>query len=86
MTERPEHCFLLTLVDLGYVGTDARFFSLRPQVLELGYAFLSALTLPQVAEPHLEPPRGGRPRVVVGLGARRRQHRLRGAQGPRHGS
>lgn len=54
MTERPEHFFLLTLVDLGYVGTDARFFSLRPQVLELGYAFLSALTLPQVAEPHLE--------------------------------
>ena len=29
-------------------------FALTPQVLELGYAYLSALTLPEVAQPHLE--------------------------------
>src|SRR4029453_9487466 len=31
-----------------------RFFSLPARVLELGYAYLSSLTLPEVAEPHLE--------------------------------
>jgi IclR family transcriptional regulator, pca regulon regulatory protein len=46
--------FLLTLIDLGYVRTDGRFFSLRARVLELGYAYLSGLSLPEVAEPHLE--------------------------------
>jgi IclR family pca regulon transcriptional regulator len=46
--------FLLTLERLGYVRSDGRFFSLTPRVLELGYAFLSSLSLPEVAEPHLE--------------------------------
>jgi IclR family pca regulon transcriptional regulator len=46
--------FLLTLCRLGYVRTDGRYFSLTPRVLELGYAYLSALSLPEVAEPHLE--------------------------------
>jgi IclR family transcriptional regulator, pca regulon regulatory protein len=46
--------FLLTLADLGYVRSDGRFFSLSPRVLELGYAYLSSLSLPEVAEPHLE--------------------------------
>ncbi|MCT2588086.1 IclR family transcriptional regulator domain-containing protein [Actinophytocola gossypii] len=46
--------FLLTLADLGYVRNDGRFFSLTAKVLELGYAYLSSLTLPEVAEPHLE--------------------------------
>jgi IclR family pca regulon transcriptional regulator len=46
--------FLLTLVDLGYVRTDGRRFSLSPRVLELGYAYLSGLGLPEIAEPHLE--------------------------------
>jgi len=46
--------FLLTLVRLGYVRADGRFFSLSPRVLELGYAYLSSLSLPQVAQPHLE--------------------------------
>ncbi|MFJ3402554.1 IclR family transcriptional regulator C-terminal domain-containing protein [Promicromonospora sp. NPDC090134] len=46
--------FLHTLVELGYVVTDGRVFALRPQVLELGYAYLSSLTLPEVAQPHLE--------------------------------
>jgi IclR family pca regulon transcriptional regulator len=46
--------FLLTLVDLGYVRTDGRRFALSPRVLELGYAYLSGLGLPEIAEPHLE--------------------------------
>jgi IclR family transcriptional regulator, pca regulon regulatory protein len=46
--------FLLTLAELGYVRNDGRFFSLSPRVLELGYAYLSSLSLPEVAEPHLE--------------------------------
>ena len=46
--------FLLTLAELGYVRTDGRMFALTPRVLELGYAYLSSLTLPQIAEPHLE--------------------------------
>jgi IclR family pca regulon transcriptional regulator len=45
--------FLLTLDRLGYVSqTDGRF-ALTPQILQLGHAFLSSLTLPEVAEPHL---------------------------------
>jgi IclR family transcriptional regulator, pca regulon regulatory protein len=46
--------FLLTLVDLGYVRSDGRYFSLSPRVLELGFSYLSSLSLPEVAEPHLE--------------------------------
>lgn len=50
-TARP---FLLTLADLGYVRTDGREFSLRPRLLELGYAYLSALSLTEIAQPHVE--------------------------------
>lgn len=46
--------FLHTLVKLGYVRTDGRLFSLTPQVLRLGTAYLSGLGLPQIAQPHLE--------------------------------
>lgn len=46
--------FLLTLETLGYVRSDGRFFSLTARVLELGYAYLSSLSLPEVAESHLE--------------------------------
>ncbi|HET6190275.1 MAG TPA: IclR family transcriptional regulator C-terminal domain-containing protein [Trebonia sp.] len=46
--------FLLTFVDLGYITTDGRVYALRPRVLELGYAFLSSLSLPELALPHME--------------------------------
>src|SRR5512139_1746855 len=46
--------FLLTLAELGYVRSDGRLFALTPRVLELGYAYLSSMSLPEVAEPHLE--------------------------------
>ena len=45
--------FLLTLVDLGYIRVDGRQFRLSPQVLELGRPYLSSLTLPEIALPHL---------------------------------
>jgi IclR family pca regulon transcriptional regulator len=54
LTRAAARRFLLTLVDLGYVHTDGRLFRLTPRVLELGYAYLSSLTLPDLAEPHLE--------------------------------
>src|SRR5215467_12820281 len=54
LTRAAARRFLLTLVKLGYVRSDGREFSLRPRVLELGYAYLSGLTLPDVAGPHLE--------------------------------
>jgi len=46
--------FLRTLVQLGYMRSDGSRFLLRPKVLELGYAYLSSMTLPEVAMPHLE--------------------------------
>jgi IclR family pca regulon transcriptional regulator len=45
--------FLLTLQDLGYVRSEDRRFALTPRVLDLGYSFLSSLTLPEIAQPHL---------------------------------
>ncbi len=54
LTRAAARRFLLTLVKLGYVRNDGREFSLRPRILELGYAYLSGLALPEVAEPHLE--------------------------------
>ncbi|MEO6794786.1 MAG: IclR family transcriptional regulator C-terminal domain-containing protein [Mycobacterium sp.] len=45
--------FLLTLVQLGYVATDGSQFWLTPQVLELGSSYLSSLSLPDLAQPHL---------------------------------
>lgn len=45
--------FLLTLVDLGYMRVEDRRFMLTPRVLELGHAYLSSLSLPEVALPHL---------------------------------
>lgn len=45
--------FLHTLHTLGYVDTDGREYFLRPQLLELGHAYLSGLGLPDIAQPHL---------------------------------
>jgi IclR family pca regulon transcriptional regulator len=45
--------FLLTLETLGYVRAEDRRFALTPRVLELGYAYLSGLSLPEIAQPHL---------------------------------
>jgi IclR family transcriptional regulator, pca regulon regulatory protein len=45
--------FLLTFVELGFMRVDDGKFSLRPKVLSLGYAYLSSLSLPDIALPHL---------------------------------
>jgi IclR family pca regulon transcriptional regulator len=54
LTRAATRRFLLTLERLGYVRSDGRLFALTPRVLELGYAFLSSLTLPEIAQPHLQ--------------------------------
>jgi IclR family pca regulon transcriptional regulator len=46
--------FLRTLDVLGYVHSDGKYFRLTPRVLELGFSYLSALSLPEIAQPHLE--------------------------------
>ena len=52
--------FLRTLEQLGYVrgsaapGAVGRGFALTPRVLELGFSYLSALSIPEVVQPHLE--------------------------------
>jgi IclR family pca regulon transcriptional regulator len=45
--------FVLTLVDLGYMRAEGRWFRLSPRVLELGRPYLSSMTLPALAAPHL---------------------------------
>src|SRR2546428_4793813 len=54
LTRAAARRFLITLRDLGYVGSDGRLFSLRPRVLELGYSYLSSLPVWEVARPYLE--------------------------------
>ncbi|MEC3976277.1 IclR family transcriptional regulator domain-containing protein [Amycolatopsis sp. H20-H5] len=54
LTRAAARRFLLTLADLGYVRSDGKYFSLTPRVLELGYSFLSSVSLPELAQPHLE--------------------------------
>lgn len=54
MTRATVRRILITLKDLGYMETDGRTFRLTPRVLQLGYAYLSALRFPEVALPHLE--------------------------------
>jgi IclR family transcriptional regulator, pca regulon regulatory protein len=54
LTRAAARRFLLTLADLGYVHTDGKLFRLSPRVLELGYAYLSSFSLPDIAQPHLE--------------------------------
>jgi IclR family pca regulon transcriptional regulator len=53
LTRAAARRFLLTLAELGYVDVEGRSFRLTPRVLELGRAYLSNLTLPEVALPHL---------------------------------
>jgi IclR family pca regulon transcriptional regulator len=54
LTRAATRRFLLTLQDLGYVNFDGRLFSLRPRILELGYAYLSTLSLSEIAVPHMK--------------------------------
>jgi IclR family pca regulon transcriptional regulator len=44
---------LLTLAELGYVAHDGKFFHPLPRMLRLGSAYLSSISLPQLAQPLL---------------------------------
>jgi IclR family transcriptional regulator, pca regulon regulatory protein len=54
LTRATARRFLLTLVRMGYVRNDGREYWLRPRVLELGYAYLSGITLPEAAQPFMD--------------------------------
>ena len=54
LTRAAARRFLLTLIQLGYVRQENGRFSLRPRVLELGYAYLSTLEFNEIALPHME--------------------------------
>lgn len=54
LTRATARRFLYTLIDIGYMDTDGRGFWLTPRVLELGFAYLSSLGIPEIATPHLQ--------------------------------
>lgn len=54
LTRAAARRFLHTLVEIGYVDADGRLFSLRPRVLELGFAYLSSISLPELCRVHLQ--------------------------------
>jgi IclR family pca regulon transcriptional regulator len=54
LTRATARRLLHTLVMLGFVGTDGRTFELTPRVLDLGFAYVSSLQLPDIAQPFME--------------------------------
>jgi IclR family pca regulon transcriptional regulator len=46
--------FLYTLVELGYVTTDGKYFRLTAKVLDLGFAYLASFSLAKIAERFLD--------------------------------
>jgi IclR family pca regulon transcriptional regulator len=53
LTRAAARRFLHTLERLGYVGQNDGRFYLRPRVLELGYAYLSSVSVADIAQEHL---------------------------------
>lgn len=54
MTRASARRFLMTLADLGYLRADGPTYELTARSLDVGRAYLTGLTLPGVAEPHLK--------------------------------
>ena len=54
LTRATARRLLHTLVTLGFVYTDGRTFELAPRVLDLGFAYVSSLQLPDIAQPFME--------------------------------
>ena len=54
LTRATARRLLHTLVTLGFVCTDGRTFELTPRVLDLGFAYVSSLQLPDIAQPFME--------------------------------
>jgi IclR family pca regulon transcriptional regulator len=55
LTRASARRFLLTLQELGYVGSEDRLFFLRPRILDLGFAYLSSVPVFDIVEAHMEP-------------------------------
>ena len=45
--------YMLTLQDLGYLGSDDDRFYLQPKVLDLGYAYISSMQIDRLVQPFL---------------------------------
>jgi IclR family transcriptional regulator, pca regulon regulatory protein len=54
LTRATTRRLLLTFQSLGYMGFDGKHFELTPKVLDLGYAYLSSLQLPEIAQSFME--------------------------------
>lgn len=54
LTRAAARRYLHTLCALGYAEHDGKHFHLTPRVMKLGYAFMSATPLPNLAQPLLE--------------------------------
>ena len=54
LTRAAARRFLHTLRELGYVSSDGRDFRLTPHVLSLGYAYLSSMSIVEIAQPYME--------------------------------
>lgn len=54
LTRAAARRYLHTLCTLGYAEHDGKHFHLTPRVMKLGYAFMSAMPLPSLAQPLLE--------------------------------
>src|SRR2546425_12502244 len=54
LTRAAARRYLHTLCTLGYAEHDGKHFHLTPRVMKLGYAFMSATPLPNLAQPLLE--------------------------------
>jgi IclR family pca regulon transcriptional regulator len=45
--------YLLTLQDLGYVGSEGDFFYLRPRLLDLGFSYMTSIGVEDIVQPVL---------------------------------
>ncbi len=54
LTRATSRRLLHTLETLGYVASDGRAYELTPRVLDLGFAYVSSLQLPDIAQPFME--------------------------------
>lgn len=54
MTRASARRYLLTLQDLGYLGSDGDWFYPMPRILELGYSFVASARLEDFIEPILK--------------------------------
>ena len=54
LTRATARRLLHTFESLGYMRSQGKLFELTPKVLDLGYAYVSSLRLPDIAQPYME--------------------------------